>query len=371
MASTIGKINQTAIANIGKVNNVAFANYKKKNGIYTALTDIPVGLIIPYTAGAGGAPANWSLWATADGNYIVGAGSTYAVAATGSTGTFPVALATDAAMNHTGAGDITNVATNGGRYRNSSSTGAHAHTQTVTWTPPYQDIYLIKAGATPGNEFPAGSVLFSYDADKSAIATNIYTNGYMFKANAGVTTGGSDAPSPASNSAGAHRHGNADSGDGSGTECEISIAGHTHSPVVTMTNNLYRAAVAAWSDAISAVALDDYGSGVIAMYENTTPPSGWSLCDGTGGTPDLRDYFLRPTLFASAGSKSGDGNPTWVSAAASHANHEHHDSNDDGGAGGTAYHQAVVQMAAHAANAGTETGWMPPYYALAFIMYDG
>ena len=35
-------------------------------------------------------------------------------------------------------------------------------------------------------------------------------------------------------------------------------------------------------------------SGVIVMWSGTlaTIPSGWSLCDGTGGTPDLRDKFI-------------------------------------------------------------------------------
>ena len=35
-------------------------------------------------------------------------------------------------------------------------------------------------------------------------------------------------------------------------------------------------------------------SGVIVMWSGTlgTIPTGWSLCDGTGGTPDLRDKFI-------------------------------------------------------------------------------
>ena len=35
-------------------------------------------------------------------------------------------------------------------------------------------------------------------------------------------------------------------------------------------------------------------SGIIAMYEGTgsSIPSGWRLCDGSGGTPDLRNRFV-------------------------------------------------------------------------------
>ena len=28
------------------------------------------------------------------------------------------------------------------------------------------------------------------------------------------------------------------------------------------------------------------------MYNSTTAPSGWYLCDGNNGTPDLRDRFI-------------------------------------------------------------------------------
>ena len=31
---------------------------------------------------------------------------------------------------------------------------------------------------------------------------------------------------------------------------------------------------------------------MIIMYNSTSAPSGWSLCDGNNGTPDLRDRFI-------------------------------------------------------------------------------
>jgi hypothetical protein len=33
-------------------------------------------------------------------------------------------------------------------------------------------------------------------------------------------------------------------------------------------------------------------TGFIMPFAGTTAPSGWALCDGTGGTPDLKGYFL-------------------------------------------------------------------------------
>lgn len=33
--------------------------------------------------------------------------------------------------------------------------------------------------------------------------------------------------------------------------------------------------------------------GTIIAWENLSIPSGWAVCDGTSGTPDLRDKFIR------------------------------------------------------------------------------
>lgn len=33
-------------------------------------------------------------------------------------------------------------------------------------------------------------------------------------------------------------------------------------------------------------------SGTIVMFHGSTIPTGWSLCDGSNGTPDLRDRFI-------------------------------------------------------------------------------
>jgi len=35
-----------------------------------------------------------------------------------------------------------------------------------------------------------------------------------------------------------------------------------------------------------------FSRGMIAAWRGTTPPSGWVLCDGNNGTPDLRGRFV-------------------------------------------------------------------------------
>lgn len=39
--------------------------------------------------------------------------------------------------------------------------------------------------------------------------------------------------------------------------------------------------------------LIDFPIGAIIAWENLAIPSGWAVCDGTSGTPDLRDKFVR------------------------------------------------------------------------------
>ncbi len=60
----------------------------------------------------------------------------------------------------------------------------------------------------------------------------------------------------------------------------------------------------------------DFGAGgvaqyTIALWDNAVLPSGWVRCDGTGGTPDLRDYFVVGAGGAYAVGASGGSN-TWT-----------------------------------------------------------
>ena len=39
-------------------------------------------------------------------------------------------------------------------------------------------------------------------------------------------------------------------------------------------------------------------------------PAGWQICDGTGGTPDLRGYFVKGAAAGNAGDDAAHGNLT-------------------------------------------------------------
>jgi hypothetical protein len=361
----ISKVNTVVKANISKWDDVTFSGLNKVSGANIEEPGPPAGLIVPYTAGAGGAPSGWSIYNTADGNMIVGAGDAYAVNDNGGDGA--VTKATVNSGTHWFGSTVGNTAGGSGN----SQGGAHSHNYTFTYTPPYQDCYLIKADSDQSN-FPAGCVIF-LEASHGSL-TNIWTSGYMFRANAGTSTGGSNSITGlSSTSSGGHVHGStycAPSG-GAARLGLFSAGGHTHtSTTVSMTNTLYQYALAAYQDAVSTFNLE---SSMIAMYENTTPPDGWSLCDGTGGTPDLRNWFVKCVAAASAGSTSGNGTVTaQITGSLTHGTHDHDDELPRAPTPSqTAAHTIQLAHAAHSSPAMNQNySWRPNYWALAFIKKD-
>ena len=58
----------------------------------------------------------------------------------------------------------------------------------------------------------------------------------------------------------------------------------------TVTGTLTATAFAGDGSALTGIV--SFVSGMIIMYNSTSAPSGWYLCDGNNGTPDLRDRFI-------------------------------------------------------------------------------
>ena len=47
-----------------------------------------------------------------------------------------------------------------------------------------------------------------------------------------------------------------------------------------------------YGDGSGLTGVSAFVTGMIMMYTGSTAPSGWALCDGQNGTPDLRDRFI-------------------------------------------------------------------------------
>ena len=129
-------------------------------------------------------------------------------------------------------------------------------------------------------------------------------------------------------------------------------------------------------------------TGMIMMYTGATAPSGWALCDGQNGTPDLRDRFIissGSTYNIDATGGSADAIVVSHTHTLTDPGHTHTYSRAENVAAGSAEYSSDqtkynVDYGTHTTDSGTTgisvdsagssgTGAnLPPYYALAFIM---
>lgn len=130
---------------------------------------------------------------------------------------------------------------------------------------------------------------------------------------------------------------------------------------------------------------DGVPSGGIIMWTGTDVPVGWLLCDGTEGTPDLRDRFVLGWGSRSIGDVGGEEEHTLkVSELPSHSHLSGNMKvtvNTVDGTGGTSSGLAVGGYAGSGRDltitgmseytgSGNAHNNMPPYYVLAFIMKE-
>lgn len=116
--------------------------------------------------------------------------------------------------------------------------------------------------------------------------------------------------------------------------------------------------------------------GTIVIWSGTADniPSGWQLCDGTNGTPDLRDKFVLGAGTAHSVGETG-GSEEVTLTVEQMPSHKHTISSHLSGMSATSSRIAVMTQMTKVEN--QETGYtgssqphpnMPPYYALCYIM---
>ena len=141
-------------------------------------------------------------------------------------------------------------------------------------------------------------------------------------------------------------------------------------------------------------------TGMILMFTGSTAPSGWALCDGQNGTPDLRDRFIVGTGSTYSSGNTGGANSVTLtesqmpshnhtfsgSGSDSHGHSIKTGQDDDSStrailstayASGTVNRSGLVNSSTVTISISGNTGNKgsgnshenrPPYYALAFIM---
>jgi hypothetical protein len=143
---------------------------------------------------------------------------------------------------------------------------------------------------------------------------------------------------------------------------------------VTWTNNLHRRALSMWYQASGTRALDAISPGnPIIMYSGSVAPDGWVLCNGGSGSPDMRNRFINCVGVGDAtpGQANGNGTVQGVGTATSTGDHDHDNGDKCGGCDdASGYHAANGGTHAHTGTRSAVT-WLPPYYALTFIMFTG
>lgn len=94
---------------------------------------------------------------------------------------------------------------------------------------------------------------------------------------------------------------------------------------------------------------DTIRPGTIVAFSGTLLPNGYGLCDGTLGTPDMRDHMVIGDATAGSGSQAGTESPTGLThsgfALADHSNH------------------TPTQPSAHAAHSPTQPSAHPNHVA--------
>lgn len=110
-----------------------------------------------------------------------------------------------------------------------------------------------------------------------------------------------------------------------------------------------------------------FPTGIIVLWHGAIVdiPDGWTLCDGTAGTPDLRDRFV---VAAGGGWAPGATGGTLTHTHTFTSNGHHHHFPYPGGdfADGT----NISDQTSTETDTGTTDpeNHLPPYYALAYIM---
>ena len=243
-------------------------------------------------------PGSMTRFSAADNRFIVCAGNSYSIDGTGGSAS-GLAFSSQSSGSHLGSTVFTSFKTNTGGttyigvYYGTGSyySGTHGHGINIDILPSYQDIVLAKADAFL-TSFPANSIVLSYNSDNWGL-TRLFTSNYYARAQSTIASGGGSITLTTIANDGVHTHWTRYYTDLAGTTnvySPISSGSHTHSSYTLSATWLLKAYSVA---ALSSATQFDISAGQIIFWESLDPPMGWKICDGTEGTPDLRDYFLK------------------------------------------------------------------------------
>ena len=329
-------------------------------------------------------PDGWELFNAANDKFIIGAGGTYAVGATAASTSGPWTGSVSGGA-HNKSNDFPSPAAGPSSvpaYYNPASDTGTVGNHTHTWSVPSvnenilrRENVLVRKITSDGLLIPSTVRVFGLSNIITPATKNTSFNGRLLmpktiSANAGVSTqAGTNITTGSGNDS--HQHyssflstANTFGGVGSVQARNHNSAGgvHTHSASVVPTFNPKRKKLCCFEAAI------DYEvvPGMIWLWSGSIGalPTDYVLCDGTNGTPDMRDYFVE--FSDTSGTASGN-NTMNLNATTDNNGHSHYGAVLTSVSITNAYGHAYTQSHNHTISA--SSSYVPKYYALAFIMY--
>lgn len=344
---------------------------------------VPVGAITLMSGDT--VPDGWEAYSSADGKFIIGAGGALDPTNFGGDSlsvSFSGNTSSDGAHG-SGAGDLPILLNyNLGGFTMTTAGGAASdHSHTVSTSATDISIYrrenrLVRKITAEGTTVPQDLMILGLASLQNPDIQRIYTSANrLIQAAAANADAGSETQALATTTgaAGGHTHvsslccytAQSDFGPCNSPRYNGAVPDHTHSCTLTVAANPKRVNLALYGG------LKDYKvvPGTIFMWAGSVAslPTDYVLCDGTNGTPDMRDHFVKISQLGNELVVEGDNT---VSATGTVADNSHA---HQGGVSAEGcwllvytYHAATVT---HNHIINISQALTPPYFALAFIMY--
>jgi len=180
----------------------------------------------------------------------------------------------------------------------------HGHTDATNHEPEYQEMYAMVGGKT----LPADTLLF-YNGAVAPTGWTAYGTVYdkfikCIDTGGGISTGGNPSHSHTIALGSSNTNVNFLKRIGAGVHMFDDIS-HSHTATHTHSGGEnypeWHGLLPVRNDSEEGYIPPD----IVAFFKSDVVPYGWSLCDGTGGTPDLQDKFIQGVAGGSVGNTGG------------------------------------------------------------------
>lgn len=363
-------VNVASVWNRVKIVWVRYAGQWRKTHVDVL---IPAGSILIFRGSV--IPTGFTRYTGADGRFIVGAGLSYSLNFAGGVPGVGYVGTLNTTGSHVGSGSITRNQYGGGvagDKDNSVYAGSHNHTFNLSWTPTdvYKDYILIQANADthviPVDAAVLGHSLLSVNSE---LVNFDGINRFLRSSSSYGALGGSDTHYAYANSStnGSHYHYSNSGGVGDSSVFGagyITTGGHYHYTTGVLNLNTKYRYLSTWvnNSGIDIVGVEN----MIILWDQATIPSGYALCDGTNGTPDMRDYFLKIGTTANHNTSGGDNNASLTVTTNTAGAHSHASGTANGNPFSGSLHADTVN--AHQHSMATSFSIEQVYKSLYFIM---